>query len=363
MPFYAYAFQGVTHFRNFVLRYQPYSFAMSTTFGKRRTPPAQSNVKHSGLSQADFIARCRPKLAALEAIRVQKFKTFKGRKKLALPIGGVLTPVFGYVDYWLMMLQRGNEDSAFGITAILLGALWFWVSSPKRQYAKAYKNEILPEIAQLFGNFTYDLKGKIPMKAMKPSGIVPSHNNYGSEDHFMGLYKGVSIDVSEIKLTKKSGKRTVTVFKGLAVLLSGGTRPFYGHTIITKDKTPLGAWAKSKISGLKRANLVDLEFERMFDVFTTDQTEARYLIDPVIMENLKTLQGDYDGNSLTASFYDDHVLILIASKTNHFEPAKIEIPATNETELLAMQDEFAQILSIVDQLSLLTVQNKRLHRT
>ena len=335
---------------------------MTNAFGKRRSSPTPQKELPDRLSQADFILRCRPKLAALESVRIAKFAAFGRRKKIAVPLAAVLTPLFGFIDYLLLMLQRGNDNGVVGLTFIVLGGLWFWVTKPKREYAKSYKNEILPEIAQLFGDFTYDMKGKIEMKTMKPSGIVPGHTQYNSEDHFIGKYKGVSIDVAEINLRKKQGKSTVTVFKGLAVLLSGGTRPFTGHTIIAKDKTKLGAWAKSKISGLKRANLVDLEFERLFDVFTTDQTEARYLIDPVIMENLKTLQNDYNGDSLTASFYDNHVLILIASKTNHFEPAKIDIAATNETELLAMQSEFAKILSIVDQLSLITAENKRLYR-
>ncbi|WP_371397140.1 DUF3137 domain-containing protein [Fretibacter rubidus] len=341
---------------------------MRKTFGKRRhpptsskVPPVEADVGSNTLSEADFLARCRPKLDALEDIRVEKFAVFKRRKKLAIPTAAILTPVLGFIDYWLLMLQRSSDDGAAGLTLVVLGALWFWVTIPKRQYAKAYKTKILPEIARLFGDFTYDVKGKIPMRAMKPSGIVPGHSGYNSEDHFSGLYKGVSIDLSEIKLTKKSGKRTVTVFNGLAVLLSGGTKPFSGHTIIVKDKTSVGAWAKAKISGLKRANFVDLEFERMFDVFTTDQTEARYLIDPVIMENLKVMQGEFNGDSLTASFYDDHVLILIESSTNHFEPAKIDIPATDETELMSLRDEIAQILSIVDQLSLLSAKNKRLH--
>lgn len=324
-------------------------YIMSFELRKLRSSPTPQKVERSRYSQAEFIIRCRPKLAALEAIRLVNFTAFKRRKKIAIPVAVVLISPFVFMFNILIV----------GLSA---AGLWYWVTSPKRDYAQAYKSKILPEIAELFGNFTYDMKGEIPMNAMTPSGIVPRHTRYKSEDHFSGLYKGVSIDVSEIKLTKQAGKSRVTVFNGLAVLLSGEIKPFNGHTIITKDKTKIGEWAQSKITGLKRANLVDLEFERLFDVFTTDQTEARYLIDPVIMENLKTLQSEYNGDSLTASFYDDHVLILIGSKTNHFEPAKIDTVATNETELLAMQSEFGQILSIVDRLPLITAKNKRLYR-
>ena len=264
----------------------------------------------------------------------------------------MLTPFLGFIDYWLFMLQRGNDDTAVGVTAIVLAAIWGWVTQPKRQYAKAYKIKILPDIASLFGEFTYDVKGKIPMKIMKPSNIIPKHTNYYSEDLFSGEYIGVGINFSEMKLTKRRNKSTVVVFNGLAILLTHGARKFHGHTIITKDQGKVGEWFKKQTINLKRANMVDPEFERIFDVYTNDQTEARYLIDPLIIESLKDLYQEYNGDKMLASFYNDQVLILIESTKNHFEPADIKIPATNEAELLSMKREIEQILSIVDRLSL-----------
>lgn len=335
---------------------------MKKPFGKRTTPPAAPQNQSREQIEADFLARCRPKLQALEAIRLAKRAQFLRRKKIGIPFGAMMTPFLGFIDYWLLMLQRGNDDSAAGLSVLGLMGLWFWINAPKRAYAKAYKTEILPDIAQMFGDFTYDPKGKIPMNVMKPSQIVPGHSGYKSEDSFDGQYKGMRISFSEIKLTKKSGKQTVTVFDGLAVMLSQGTRKFYGHTVLLRDKSKIGEWMRSKTSKLKPANLVDPEFEALFDVFTTDQVEARYLIDPVIIENIKALYDDYNGDDLRVAFYDDHVLILIASNRNHFEPADIHTPATDEAELLGMLDEIGRILSIVDQLNILTTRNRRLHR-
>jgi len=309
-------------------------------------------------SQA-FLDQCRPKLRQLETIRLEKLKAFQFRKKIAIPIGAVLTPFLGYIDYWLLLLQRGSDEGAAGVSIAGLAGLWAWMTNPKRQYAKAYKNDILPDIARLFGDFTYDVKGKIPMEAMKPSKIVPKHSSYKSEDFFTGTYKNTEINFSEIDLKKQSGKRTVTVFKGLAILLSQGTKRFHGHTVLLQDQGKIGGWLKKQTSNMQRADLLDPEFEKLFDVFTTDQTEARYLIDPRIVENLKALYQHYDGNKLRAAFYDDHVLILIGSNVNHFEPADIKIPATNEEGLLAMKREIAEILSIVDKLSLYDPRTRR----
>lgn len=309
-------------------------------------------------SSAAFLDQCLPKLERLEAVRLEKLKAFARRKTLALPIGAVLTPIFGFIDYWLLFLWN-SDDSFAGLTVVGLGGLWGWVTSPKRQYARAYKTDILPEIAGLFGDFEYDVKGKIPMEAMKPSKIVPKYTNYASEDFFSGEYKKVGIQFSEIKLTKKSGKSTRTVFDGLAILLTHGTRKFHGHTILTKDQGKLGSWFTKQISNLERANLVDPEFEKLFDVHTSDQVEARYLIDPLIVENLKALYKDYNGSQMMAAFYEDSFLILIGSKDNHFEPPSIEIPATNADGLLAMKHEIAQIMSIIDRLSLYDRSNNR----
>jgi len=316
------------------------------------TQTVQSDPNSAADGSAVFLDQCRPKLEQLEDVRLEKLSVFKRRKTLAMPLVAVLTPLFGFIDYWLLALQRSSDDGFAGLTIVVLGGLWAWITSPKRQYARTYKNDILPEIAGLFGNFTYDVKGKIPMTAMKPSKIVPNHTSYSSEDFFSGEYKKVGINFSEIKLTKKSGKTTKTVFKGLAILLTHGTKKFHGHTILTKDQGKIGGWFKKQISKLERANLVDPEFEKLFDVFTSDQVEARYLIDPRIVENLKALYKEYNGTQMMAAFYEDHFLLLIGSKANHFEPPSIETPATNADGLLAMRREIAQIMSIIDKLSL-----------
>ncbi|MEM7459180.1 MAG: DUF3137 domain-containing protein [Pseudomonadota bacterium] len=320
---------------------------------------AQLDAERSDADAAAFLEKSRSKLEQLETIRLDKLRIYEQRKKFAIPIGAILTPFLGWIDYWLLIWQSGNDDTAAGVSIAGLAMLWGWVTQPKRQYARAYKRDILPDLARLFGDFRYEAKGKIPMDWMKPSKIVPGHSRYKSEDYFVGEYKNVGINFSEIKLTKKSGKHTVTVFNGLAILLTSGTRRFFGHTIMIRDQGKIGGWLKKQTAGLDRADLVDPEFEKIFDVFTNDQVEARYLIDPRIIENLKALYAEYSGKKMMAAFYDDHFLILIGSDKNHFEPASIQLAATDEASILSMKREIEQILSIVDRLSLYDRRNLR----
>lgn len=319
---------------------------------------AQSDTSgHMQIEQTDgdsdvFRERSRSKLRELEDIRINKLRTLEWRKKLAVPIGFVMTPILGFIDYWLILWQSGSDDTAAGVSIAGLAGLWGWVSQPKRQYAKAYKKEILPEVARLIGDLEYSVDGKIPMDDLKPSKIVPGHTSYRAEDLFFGEHNGTDIQFSEINLRKKSGKSTVTVFNGLCILLSYDTDKFAGHTILTKDKGMIGGWFSDKFGSLEHADLVDPEFEDLFDVYTNDQVEARYLIDPVVVERLKSIYEEYDGNKLMAAFFENKFLILIASATNHFEPADIRTSALDENSIASMQREVKEILSIVDQLAL-----------
>lgn len=313
---------------------------------------AQSMNPNSVGDEALFREQARSKLRELEGIRLNKLRALEWRKKVAVPIGFVLTPILGFIDYWLVIWQSGNDDTAAGVSIAGLAGLWSWVTSPKRQYAKAYKKEILPEVASLVGKLKYKIDGKISMDELKPSKIVPGHTSYSAEDLFFGQHNGAGIQFSEVNLQKKSRKSTVTVFKGLCILMTYEAGKFAGHTILTKDKGMIGGWLKNKFGSLEHADLVDPEFEELFDVYTNDQVEARYLVDPVVVERLKSIYEEYNGNKLMAAFFENKFLIFIESKTNHFEPANIRISALDEGGLVSMRREVKEILSIVDRLAL-----------
>lgn len=297
-----------------------------------------------------------PRLEELEVVRQAKLAVYLFRRRIGIPLATIITPPCLYLDWLLLRWQAGNDDSGAGITFVVTGALYWWVTQPKRQYAEAYKKDILPGIAKLFGNLAYTLNGKIPMEELEPSKIIPSHNRYHSEDHFTGEYKGVKITLSEIHLKRRqrSGKRTtyVTVFKGLAVLIAMPREKFYGHTVLTQDVTAFGKWFQKQTSGLKHADLVDPQFEKAFDVFTDDQVEARYLIDPVMIENLKTMRDLYDAKTFSAAYYKNQVLVLLPSRRNYFEPANIKVPATDPQSIVSMKEELGHVLNLVDHLEI-----------
>lgn len=305
-------------------------------------------------SDEDFHQSVFPQLQVLEKIRQVKFKSYEFRKRVAMMISPVIFPGCGFIDYWLLRVQSGSDDSAAGLTFLVGGILWWWITEPKRQYAKSYKVEILPKVAALFGDLRYNASGQIAMASMQDMRIVPGHDRYKTDDYFTGAYRGAQIEFSEIELEekRKSGKSTqyVTVFKGLAILIRLPNDRFAGHTVLMGNSAALMQWFKKKSLGLQRADLVDPAFEKQFDVYTNDQVEARYLIHPVMIEKIKAIRESYEADAVMVAYMDRRLLLLLRSKKNHFEPADIAIPATDPASVISMKHEVQQVMNLIDQM-------------
>lgn len=90
---------------------------------------------------------------------------------------------------------------------------------------------------------------------------------------------------------------------------------FAGRTIIKDD---LG-WANpSVLGGMKRAGMVNRQFEEIFEVYTDDQVQARALITPDFMERLMAFRRHYLGQGVQCIFMGGyiHVALNIDDKFN-----------------------------------------------
>jgi len=312
------------------------------------TPPDFDSVGQE--DSVDFFHRVKPQLEKMEKLRVEKYGSYVWRRKIGSWVAAAVTPLTGWIDYNLLFAwMQSSDDGGGGVTLAVLGGIYAWVTAPKRAYAKAYKQEIMPAIAALFG-LRFDVNGKIPMEEMRPTRIVPAHDRYESEDYFEGAHKGATIKFAEIKLEKRrrSGKHSYydTVFKGMAILIDLPRARFYGHTILTADGSM--EWLREKMTGLQRADLVDPVFEKKYSVFTNDQVEARYLLDPAMIDRIVRIQHSHVSGGVLASYKDKRILILVQTKKNLFEPADITFPATDAEALSALRQDVAETLALVD---------------
>lgn len=287
-------------------------------------------------SDGDFLRRCRGQRDALEKIRRKKLQEYNFCKWTLAAMA--LMPVFVYVSY-----RSGL------ITFALLFCVSGWEVWAKARYNKAYKHEILSSFAKLFGHLTYRYDAQIPVEDMRQSLILPAHDKYTTDDYFEGTYKGVSVRFAEVNFAVKSNRDYRSTFSGLVILLEMKAKRFYGNTILeSKRLVNLAERILGKSGDLDSVNLVDPEFGKLFNVYTSDQVEARYLMCPTVIEGIKKMQEGYKSKDIRLSFYNNKILVFIRSTHNHFEQADIFVPTKDIAPILAMREEIVGILKVID---------------
>jgi hypothetical protein len=303
----------------------------------------------------DFVTRVKPRLSEIETVRRVKYKTYCRRRKIGSLMFLAAAPFTGFIDYIMMFTDRffsHGDKHGGGLTALLIGAIYYWVTAPKRQYVSFYKNEILPRIARLLGLNSYLENGKIDAAEMQPSKIFPRFDRYHSEDYFEGVYKGAHVKFAQAKLEQERGsgknRHYVTVFAGLVLLVQMPRNKFHGTTVMLRNHGGLFEWFEEKGLGLEKADLVDPVFERKYTVYTSDQVEARYLLDPMMIERVQNLAVIYNAGDVKLSYYHDKVLALLSCSRNLFEPPDISIPATDVDGMLDLKHEVEKTLELID---------------
>lgn len=307
----------------------------------------------------EFIARVKPHLADIEKIREKNYALYRSRCKRGIIILLLAAPFIIGIDYVLLFTQwvfRSQHAILAGfILLVPTGGIYLWATTPKIGYEELYKHQILPRIAAALGLSAYKEHGKIPEDEMLPSDIMPVHNYYHSEDYFEGTYKGASVRFAEIKLaqeapTENNGdlKPKQTVFAGLALLVAMPHGKFTGQTVVLCHHVASEERAEAKDLNMEKVDLVDPKFNRLYGVFTTDQVEARYLLDPAMMERVENLKAIYNAYDVKISYYDDKVLVLLSCDRNLFAPPAISVPATDIETLTALKKEVEKALDLID---------------
>ncbi len=342
-----------------------------------RGPLSATPNAGGGLTQEErsFFEENSEILEQIESLRREKLTAFDARLKISISIAIISVFIVGTYIFLNSNGQASILSSLFDLIGSLLLLIIFnmmnvfWMYLPKNDYVNRYKEEIIPKLLKLFGDFQYGSPMHenienivISTEDIEGAEIVPRYNRFRTEDCFAGEYKGINIKVSEVELyivnhheeygsgTSSSSKKKT--FEGLAILLDMGKECFHGHTIILEDKAYLSRALKEHKSGLRRVNLVDPEFEKLYDVFSSDQAEARYLIDPNMVKKIKTINDVIGGKSVRAAFYDkSKVLLLIESNQQFFEPDIYSKDSAIESMRL-IKHQIEAIFNLIDSLSL-----------
>lgn len=255
------------------------------------------------------------------------------------------------VGLWVVSQATDDPADSGDLLAFLaMGAVggYLWASwSLGEAYRKTFKARVLPKLAAGFGPLAWR-PAEPPLDDIRR--LFPAFDSCEAEDEIHGDYRGLPLSIVELKLTRRRGKNTVTVFRGLtaAVTLPRGLA---GTTVVVPDRGPFGNLARSLREGaLQPVRLEDPAFEKAYEVYGADQIAARALLTPAFMERFMAMAGSGRFGAPVALVRDNRLLMALETlgDRNLFEPPSYRKPAAGRAALTQMREDIAAVLKAAD---------------
>ena len=233
------------------------------------------------------------------------------------------------------------------------------------------KKKLLNYILVPFKTFKADKIFDIPSTQLKESKIIEKYVFKINPERIDGVYRGVNIRFNsallfDIVSTFSNGKRRMkikNVFSGYIVEMDMN-KTFSGHTILEShlihtDESFLDRF-KENYYEMEEVELEDPDFKKHFTTIkTTDQVEARYLLNPTMMEKLKDMESAFSRmfklTDFRLSFLDKKVMIAmkVYSANNMLKLCSLNKPLyKQDKEICAFKDTLLETIEIVDELDL-----------
>jgi hypothetical protein len=210
-----------------------------------------------------------------------------------------------------------------GAGGAVMGLGWAWAQKPVEAVTGDIKLAANDALAQALG-VTY-LPGGGPgadFALARTMGLLPARaDEEAHTDFWHGTFKGVPIDLHESHLQEwvRQGKtrRLETIFRGVIVAWQFA-RPFAATTILKRDGGLLNmfsAWgAKLAGRGLEPVRFPDPRFEAVFELYSSDQVEARWLVHPAFCERLLEMERAFHARNLRMVFAQGRVVAVMETE-------------------------------------------------
>lgn len=179
-------------------------------------------------------------------------------------------------------------------------------------------------------------------------------NRYKGDDYVSGMIGKTAVRFCELLTqnethTRDSNgnrrKQVQTIFKGI-FFAADFNKKFIGETFVLPDVAEnwLGSlgtmFQKMNMSRPQLIKLEDVEFEKIFAVYGTDQVEARYILSPALMQRLTAFRNKTK-KSISISFIDSWIYISIPIRQDLFEA-----PLFNSLINYPMMEEYYNYLAL-----------------
>jgi hypothetical protein len=279
----------------------------------------QPEFDPGAVDQAAFIRAC--EAAAKEwSGRLRKAKAAAATKYM-INLGLAILAVVLITGILIAIAVASRGEGIGRMAGVYVGIFGWAKRSAYSSYwamRRAAKGAVLKQVLPTI-NLTYSLHpARFPVTAFRSAGLLPSSS--ALEDHIAGRHSGVDFELCESASghVKGEDKDDAAVWQGVLMAFAAHKK-FRGRTLIVRDGGAIGNFFKGFGKDGERVTLEDPRFEERFEVFGSDQIEARYLLTSTFMERLVELDKRFGNKSIKAAFADNKLLLTVDDRNDRFE--------------------------------------------
>ena len=227
----------------------------------------------------------------------------------------------------------------YTFTAMLITA------SKRREFRANFKRQIIEKIIKKHG-LSYDKERGLGLDEFFTIYDCTVHQ-WSSEDLISGEIEGVHVKFSDFyaakMVKKKNNTETAVLFRGVLFKADFNKKLSSITQIAHVNSRNLAIYGQP-------ASMDDVRFEERFNVYTTDQIGARYVLTPALMERFCEICERF-GCPVNAVFKDGQIFIAVETRRDDFEP-QLGKSLTDEATLIAYESEIESFTQIVKELNL-----------
>ena len=259
---------------------------------------------------------------------------------------GFVVKTLKYLVFLITPIEAG-DDAVFPIMCFLTLTLPFCLARYcKSKFEKEVKQAMMRKIVPILGDLKWSSSITIPSYEARSLCIFPNFVRNNADDYFAGCHNGVDFEIFNPNLEDKrrSKNRTyyVTVFDGVIVKFKLN-KNFSGHTIIVNNSL----FHMSPASSLRHTELEDVQFEKKYDVYTTDEVEARYLITTAFIDRLNNLKTKFLAKNIECAFKDEYLYVAFEKK-DAFGICNIYKPIADFEQFNSMFEQILAVRRLID---------------
>ena len=228
-------------------------------------------------------------------------------------------------------------------------------ASKKKKYDDKYKKDIVTTTMQeIFTDVGFDYDNGFPSSIIRDTGMMRMGNTYSSNDWYSGKYKDVTFACSDVLIqevtTDSEGHTDTTTYFSGQWYIFGFNKVFKGSFQVCEKGFNYSKHGGLFDKSIEKVEMEDVDFNKLFKVYSTDAHSVFYVLTPHTMESIKKLNDAIPGRLLFC-FKDNLLHVAVYNGKDNFRP-KVFSSMNLEEEKAKVRKEIEPITQLVEELRL-----------